>query len=326
MIAAGRLPPCPAAPSRPTPSRPARRARGRRRSPSPPRARAGRFPRRGSSGRWSGSRARSRRLLKDTRPTFTCFGTRATNFCIAFCAAPRREGLTSAARIDPDTSTSSTTVAWSAGFGDAGPRARDRGRREGEREQEERERQPAPGRPARRRDRGEHLEIRERDGVPRPPPVEPDREERRDRDDREHDQEVRRPEAHGAHSAPTCTIACTSIDSPSLAAAVTTTFFPTTAGSREPVPHRELRRLLRPEGDGLPRADELLVTLARHLRETRLAWPDHDDARPNSSAGPAGVTRADTVERPPPPWVGMHPMSGWNACTRRAVETAWKSA
>jgi len=36
--------------------------------------------------------------------------------------------------------------------------------------------------------------------------------------------------------------------------------------------------------------------------------------------------RAETVERPPPPCVGTQPRSGWNACGRRTVETARKSA
>ena len=42
--------------------------------------------------------------------------------------------------------------------------------------------------------------------------------------------------------------------------------------------------------------------------------------------GPAGVTRAETVERPPPPCSGTQPSSGWNACGLFAVETARKSA
>ena len=50
-------------------------------------------------------------VLKETSPTFTCFGTFAAKSVIASCAAPRREGLTSEARIDPDTSTSRTSVA-----------------------------------------------------------------------------------------------------------------------------------------------------------------------------------------------------------------------
>ena len=33
-----------------------------------------------------------------------------------------------------------------------------------------------------------------------------------------------------------------------------------------------------------------------------------------SSGWPTGTTRAETVERPPPPCVGMQPRSGWNAC------------
>src|SRR3954468_2934090 len=42
--------------------------------------------------------------------------------------------------------------------------------------------------------------------------------------------------------------------------------------------------------------------------------------------GPAGVTRADTVERPPPPWSGTQPSSGWKAWGRFDVEAARKSA
>jgi len=35
---------------------------------------------------------------------------------------------------------------------------------------------------------------------------------------------------------------------------------------------------------------------------------------------------AETVERPPPPWVGMQPSSGWNACRFPDTLTAWKNA
>ena len=54
-------------------------------------------------------------VLNETRPIFTPFGTRSANAPIACCAAPSRVGLTSAARIEPETSTSSTTVARFAG-------------------------------------------------------------------------------------------------------------------------------------------------------------------------------------------------------------------
>ena len=42
--------------------------------------------------------------------------------------------------------------------------------------------------------------------------------------------------------------------------------------------------------------------------------------------GPAGVTRADTVDRPPPPWSGIQPSRGWKVCARSDVETARNSA
>ncbi len=48
----------------------------------------------------------------ETSASLTCFGIFSANVVIADCAAPRRDGLTSFARIDPETSTSSTTVAW----------------------------------------------------------------------------------------------------------------------------------------------------------------------------------------------------------------------
>ena len=45
----------------------------------------------------------------------TPFGTLSANADIAACAAPSRVGFTSAARIEPETSTSSTIVALSEG-------------------------------------------------------------------------------------------------------------------------------------------------------------------------------------------------------------------
>ena len=51
-------------------------------------------------------------MLNDTRPILTPFGTFLENSSIACCAAPSRVGFTSFARIEPETSTSSTTVAW----------------------------------------------------------------------------------------------------------------------------------------------------------------------------------------------------------------------
>ena len=50
-------------------------------------------------------------VLNDTSPIFTLFGTFSANASIACCAAPRRVGFTSEARIEPETSTSRTTVA-----------------------------------------------------------------------------------------------------------------------------------------------------------------------------------------------------------------------
>ena len=77
----------------------------------------------------------------------------------------------------------------------------------------------------------------------------------------------------------------------------------------------------------MPRADQLLVG---HAGDTvaNFTWPGPMTTMRErySIDGPAGVTRAETVERPPPPWVGMQPSSGWNACGRFDVETARKSA
>ena len=85
---------------------------------------------------------------------------------IACCAAPSRDGFTSDARIEPETSTSSTSVARWAGVADARARTSERRRRGGEREQEERERDPPPRSAAAvERHRSEHVEIRERDRV-----------------------------------------------------------------------------------------------------------------------------------------------------------------
>ena len=54
-------------------------------------------------------------VLKETSPIFTRFGTLSAKFDIACWAAPRRVGFTSAARIEPETSTSRTSVArWAA--------------------------------------------------------------------------------------------------------------------------------------------------------------------------------------------------------------------
>ena len=50
--------------------------------------------------------------LKATRPTLNCFGSRSRNVRIASTAASRRVGSTSFARIEPETSTSSTIVAF----------------------------------------------------------------------------------------------------------------------------------------------------------------------------------------------------------------------
>ena len=50
-----------------------------------------------------------------TSPTRTLEGTLSRNFSTAACAAPSREGLTSVARIEPETSMTSTTAALSEG-------------------------------------------------------------------------------------------------------------------------------------------------------------------------------------------------------------------
>jgi hypothetical protein len=103
-------------------------------------------------------------------------------------------------------------------------RPRERDRRGRERKQEQRERHPPPPRAALLRDRREHVEVREGDGVSRPSLLEPQREQQCCRNEQQGDQQPRRGERHGAHSAPTCTIACASIDNASVAATVTTTF------------------------------------------------------------------------------------------------------
>src|SRR5207248_9134326 len=62
-----------------------------------------------------GATSSSALLENETSPIFTPAGTLSANRSIACCAAPRRVGFTSEARIEPETSTSRTTVALSDG-------------------------------------------------------------------------------------------------------------------------------------------------------------------------------------------------------------------
>src|SRR5206468_146155 len=66
-------------------------------------------------------------------------------------------------------------------------------------------------------------------GVPRSPALDPEPEREHRRDDQQCKQEPGRGERHGAHSAPTCTIAFTLTERPSVAVAVATTCLPTEA-------------------------------------------------------------------------------------------------
>jgi hypothetical protein len=52
---------------------------------------------------------------KDTTPTLSDSGARSRNDCIARLAAASRDGLTSVARIEPEVSTTRTTLARSFG-------------------------------------------------------------------------------------------------------------------------------------------------------------------------------------------------------------------
>src|SRR5712691_10323299 len=110
-------------------------------------------------------------------------------------------------------------------------------------------------------------------------------------------------------------IACASIESPSLAAALTTTFFPATTVL-------VCTRAALASGGGFfvrnASACHEPASLSPGRHET-LAKPTDPGASTvmrerYSSDGPGGEAYADTVERPPPPASGTQPSSGWNAC------------
>ena len=92
--------------------------------------------------------------LNATSPTLNCFGSRSRNVRIAATAASRRVGSTSFARIEPETSTSSTIVAFWSGCESLSARMGERARGEDEREHEQQQRhdQPLPGATAGRDD------------------------------------------------------------------------------------------------------------------------------------------------------------------------------
>ena len=62
-----------------------------------------------------GTTSSSGLLENETSPILTPFGTLSEKIPIACCAAPSRDGFTSLARIEPETSTSRTIVALSDG-------------------------------------------------------------------------------------------------------------------------------------------------------------------------------------------------------------------
>src|SRR5262249_2483885 len=148
-----------------------------------------------------------------------------------------------------------------------------------------------------------------------------------ERDEQEEVEEPRRRKAHGGHSAPTCTIACTSIERTSAAEAVTTTFFPTTLCAARTYTAFEIFG-----GLFVRNAIECqaLTNFSAGLHETRpnlvVPGPITTIADRKSSARPGGDTPAETGERPPPPPAGTQPRSGWKSWVFVEVETARKSA
>ena len=176
--------------------------------------------------------------------------------------------------------------------------------------------------------RREQIEVRERDRVARPPAIEPQRETEHGRHEQQREQEVRRAEAHGAHSAPTWTIgvhvdrqriACRSGDDA-----------PSCRRSRGSPSRRPRSRPAAAASSGTQRRARrrrAAPTGTRPGRTARCPGPITTIRERNSSEAPGGLTaRAETVERPPPPWVGTQPSSGWKSCVRGEVETARKSA
>ena len=127
------------------------RRRARRRSPCRPRERAGRSPAASRRGRSVGVDEHVRLgAERDEADLDAASAPSARKVLIARCAAPSRVGLTSFARIEPETSTSSTMVALVGGHRRRVARRTGKRRRRGrEREQEERQRDPAA--PAARR-------------------------------------------------------------------------------------------------------------------------------------------------------------------------------
>src|SRR5205823_6067412 len=121
----------------------------------------------------------------------------------------------------------------------------------------------------------------------------------------------------------TCTSACTSIGNASLDDAVATIFLPTRARltCTSPASARSGAFLVR-NATALHEPTSFSPALHATCANLTVPGPMSTTRERSSSAGPAGVTRAETVERPPPPCVGTQPRSGWNAWTLGAVETA----
>ena len=128
-------------------------------------------------------RARSGPLLNETSPIFTLLWDASANASSPLCAAPSRDGLTSAARIEPERRRAAR-ASRAAPVRDDARRGRASAAEAAASASRNSTSGTQPPRAAASARPSEQLEVRERDGVARAAPVEPHGQREHDRHDR----------------------------------------------------------------------------------------------------------------------------------------------